>query len=148
MKLADLQPKKVDFTVSDVELTFRPFTIADDLKSQEIAGGQKKLVKAFEEFDFEKISLVAWYQLTLESQRKILEVVEAATIDPDTGEETQVNIKPIEKFRALFQGIPDQIHLLTNLVKCRGLNIPNIEDDEALGEWVNQLTAALPSIGG
>jgi len=147
MKLSELTPKAVKFEVSEVGLVFRPFTIADDLKSQDVCGGQKEVIAVFQDFDFKKISLVAWYQLTITSQKRVVTLVEGSYIDPDTGKETKANLKPIEKFRNLFLGIPDQISLLTNLLKCRGLNIPDLDDDKALKKWVDQLAPLLPSTG-
>lgn len=147
MKLSDLKPKDVDFEVSEVNLTFRPFTIADDLKAQDVCGGQKEVVAAFQDFDFEKISLIAWYQLTIQSQRTVLEAVEGIYIDPESGKEIHAKLKPIEKFRNLFLGIADQISLLTNLLKCRGLNIPDLDDDKALKKWTDQMAPLLPSTG-
>ena len=139
MKLSDLTPKKVDFTVSELKLTFRPFTIADDLKGQELCGGQNKLAEAFQNYDFAKISLIAWYQLTIESQKNVLKSVEGSYIDPETGDEIDANLKPIDKFRALFVGVGDQISLIVNLMNCKGLNIPDLDDDESLKKWVDQL---------
>lgn len=147
MKLEDLRPKEVDFEVSGLKLTFRPFTIADDLKAQDICGGQDKMMEVFDKYDFEKISLMAWYQLTFDSQKEVLKAVEGVYIDPETGEETKVNLKPIEKFRKLFVGLGDEISLVTNLIRCKGINIPNLDDEEALGKWIDQLSQAFPSIG-
>jgi len=147
MKLSELTPKAVKFEVSEVGLVFRPFTIGDDLKAQDVCGGQKEVIAAFQDFDFKKISLVAWYQLTITSQKRVVTLVEGVYIDPETGAETKANLKPIEKFRNLFLGIPDQIALLTNLLKCRGLNIPDLDDDKALKKWVDQLAPLLPSTG-
>lgn len=138
MKLADMQPKKVQFTVSDVSLTFRPFTIADDLRAQTLCGGEGQLVQAWKDFDFKKLSLVAWYQLDLKSQKFINNVKEIIFVDPETGDEQKAYLTPIEKFRNLFQGMPDQIGLLTNLIKCKGLNIPDLDDEENLKKWVGQ----------
>jgi len=147
MKLLEIIPKEVYFTVCGLDLIFRPFTIADDLKAQDICGGQKEMGVAFENFYFKKISLVAWYQLKLASQRKVLEAVEGVYIDPETGKEINANLKPIDKFRHLFLGIGDQISLIANLVKCKGLNIPDLDNEEELKKWVDQLTKVLPSTG-
>lgn len=143
MKLSDLKPVPVVFKSCGLELTFRPFTIADDLKTRDICGGKKETLEAFQNFDFEKISLVAWYQLTLESQREVLKAMEGFFIDPETGEEVNAKLKPIDKFRHLFIGVKDQIELLTNLIKCKGLNIPDLDDNEALKKWVDQFDLAM-----
>jgi len=143
MKLSELTPKEVVFTVSDVELTFRPFTIADDITTRNICGGQKKVQAAFEQFDFHLISLIGWNQLTLESQKEVVKAVEAVRLDPETGEEIIVNIKPIEKFRQLFAGVGDQILLVTKLVECKGFNIPDLEDEEMLGKWLDMVNIKL-----
>lgn len=147
MKLADLKPKNVDFELCGLALTYRPSTIADDLKAQELCGGQKELAAAFENYDFEKLSLIAWYQLDIESQKKILNRTEGVYIDPETGVETKVNTTPLQRFRHLFVGIGDQITLIVNLIKCRGINIPDLDDGEELEKWTDQLKEALPSIG-
>lgn len=156
MKLSELRPKNVEFELCGLNLVYRPFTIADDLKAQDICGGQKAMAEAFEKFNFKKISLVAWYQLTLDSQKEVLKAVEGfykdtvtgdVYIDPETGKEVKANLKPIDKFRNLFLGIGDQISLLTNLVKCKGLNIPDLDDDENLKKWVDQLEKVNPSTG-
>jgi len=147
MKLTDIRPEEVNFKLCGVALTYRPFTIADDLKAQDLCGGQEAMSDAFRKFDFAKISLVAWYQLTLDSQKEILQAVEGVFIDPETGEETKANLTPIEKFRNLFVGIGDQIALLTNLIKCKGLNIPDLDNEKELKKWVDQLDKALPLTG-
>ena len=147
MKLTDIRPEEVNFELCGVALTYRPFTIADDLKAQDLCGGQKAMSQAFSKFDFEKISLVAWYQLTLDSQKLILEAVEGFFIDPETGREVNAKLKPIDKFRNLFVGIGDQIALITNLVKCKGINIPDLGDDKDLKKWVDQLDKTLPLTG-
>lgn len=147
MKLADLKPKNVDFELCGLALTYRPSTIADDLKARELCGGQKELAAAFENYDFEKLSLIAWYQLGIESQRKISESVEGIYIDPLSGDEKTANLTPLDKFRHLFVGIGDQITLIVNLIKCRGINIPDLGDEKELEKWVDQLREALPSIG-
>lgn len=147
MELSNLHPSEVNFELCGLPLTLRPFTIADDLKSQKLCGGQKKLAIAFKNFDFEKLSLIGWYQLTLESQKTILKTVDGAYIDPETGEEKKANLTPIEKFRNLFIGYADQITLLTNLIKCKGLNIPDLDDEEALKKWAAQLKKLLPRTG-
>lgn len=147
MKLSDLRPKAVTFEAVGLELTFRPFTIADDLKGQDLCGGQEAMAKAFADFDFEKISLVAWYQLDLESQKKIVDSVSGSYIDPETGNEVDANLTPIQKFRQLFIGIEGQISLITNLIKTKGLNIPDMNDEEELKKWVDQLEAAIQPTG-
>jgi len=147
MKLTDIRPKEVDFELCGIALTYRPFAIGDDLKAQDLCGGQEAMSEAFSKFDFKKISLVAWYQLTLDSQKEILQAVEGVFIDPETGKETKANLTPIEKFRNLFLGIGDQIALLTNLVKCKGINIPDLENEKELKKWVDQLNKTLPSTG-
>jgi hypothetical protein len=85
MKLSDLKPKSVNFEVCGVHLTFRPFIIADDLASEEIAGNYLILQESLEKFDFEKLSLLAWYQLDIKSQREVLKAIEGIYIDPETG---------------------------------------------------------------
>jgi hypothetical protein len=147
MKLSDLKPNPVDFELCGLPLTFRPFTIADDIKAAELCGGRKQMVDAFEKFDFEKLSLIAWYQLDLKSQRAILERTEAVYVDPETGAETKAQTTPLKRFQALFVGLADQISLITNLAKCKGLNIPDLDDEEALGKWVSQLSEALGLTG-
>lgn len=157
MKLSELTPKAVDFEVHALQLTFRPLTIGDDLKSQEICGEKMSLGKIFENLGskkitevihaFEKISLVAWYQLTVESQRLIVQLKDFIFIDPETEEEKSVKLKPIEKFRNLFSSPENQQKLFTAYLRCRGLNIPDLNDKEALKKWNDQLTSLLPSIG-
>lgn len=147
MNLSEITPKEVKFTVSKLELIFRPFTINDDLKAQEICGGQDQLGKAFEKFDFTLISLIAWYQLTLDSQKSVIKNVQLGFHDPDTGRFKQTLLKPINKFRQLFLGIGDQISLITNLIKCKGINIPDFDDEEKLKKWTDQFAKILPSTG-
>jgi len=148
MKLEDLRPKEVKLTALDVELTFRPFTIADDLKAHDLCGGKEGMIKAFEEFDFGKLSLLAWYQLTLESQKEVLSAVEGVFIDPETGEEVKANLKPIDKFRSLFLGDAGKIDLLTNFIRCKGVNLPDLDDEEALKKWIDQLNKISPGLTG
>lgn len=128
MELSDLEPKEVSLNLEGVEVVFRPFTLADDLRIQKKYGGPKGLKKIFDDFDFEKISRIAWSQIKLDSQKEIVEAVQASEIDPDTGEETAVVMSPLDKFRHLFLGLPAQVDLLTTLVKCKGVNIPEITD--------------------
>lgn len=157
MKLSDLQPKEVDFEVRGLSLTFRAFTIGDDLKANKICGETANLGDIFANLvskdlseiirAFEKISLIAWYLLTVESQRKILDIKEMIFIDPETGEEKRPKLSPIEKFRNLFASPDDQSNLFTAFLRCRGLNIPDLKDAEAVKNWNDQLTKLLPSIG-
>lgn len=142
MKLSDLSPKSVEFIVNGLELKFRPFNLADDIRAKEICGGAEGVETVFKDFDFEKLSLMAWYQLDIVSQRLVIDSVELTAIDAETGNEIKTTEKPIDKFRAIFTGIDDQIRLLTNLINCRGINIPDINDAEALGEWIANLKEA------
>ena len=146
-ELTSLSPKSVDFELCGLPLTYRPYSIADDIKAQEICGGQKELIAAFQNSDFEKLSLVAWYQLDIDSQKTILNHTEGVFVDPETGVETKSNTTPLQRFRALFVGVGDQISLITNLMNCKGLNIPDIKNPEALGKWVSQMAVALRSTG-
>ena len=148
MNLSDLKPQNVAFSLCGLNLVFRPFTIADDLKSQEICGGQDKMREVFEKFDFEKISKIAWYQLTFESQKKILDTTEAIIIDPESGEEVKVETTPIDRFRRLFVGPGDQILLITNLIKCKGLNLPDFDNSGDLKKWVDQMSQELNPLTG
>lgn len=147
MKLDDLKPVAVPFNLMGLSLVFRPWTIQDDLKAVEICGGKSEFLKAFENFDFEKISLISWYQLEKESQLEVIKSVECTEINHETGEEVRVNQKPIEKFRSLFAGLGAQVQLLTDLTKCKGLNIPDFEDDEELKKWMDQLILARQQTG-
>lgn len=148
MNLKELQPKEIKFEASDLSLTFRAFTIADDLKAQELLGSQEMVGQAFETQDFAQLSLLAWYQLTIESQREVIAKVEGNYIDPETGEETPANFKPIEKFRSLFWSAYDRAALLINLLNCRGLNIPDLEDEEGLKKWMARVTPILTELTG
>jgi len=148
MKLSDLTPKTVEFEVTGISLTFRPFTIYDDTTAQTICGGAEKVSEAITKMDFDKIFLMAWHQLTLESQKKVIKGVELVSIDPETGEEAAVKLTPIEKFKNLFLGIRDQTELLINLMRCRGLNIPDVEDGEAIKKWIDQIREIVPGLTG
>lgn len=139
MDLINLRPKEVTFEINGLEITFRPFTIADDLKMQDICGGQKEMQAVFDKFDFERISLIGWYQLTLESQKAVLDKVQLGHIDPETGEMVESKAKPIDKFRGLFMGVGDQILLLQSLIKSKGLNIPELGDEELSKKFLDQL---------
>jgi|GEM_PF-6904268 len=144
MNLQELQPKEVKFTVSEIELTLRPFTIADDLAAEMLLGGKEKVSEAFVNWDVEKLSLLAWHQLTLESQKSVVAAdIEAEKIDPDTGETIKVDLTPLQKFRSLFWSVKDKAQLVRVLCNCRALNIPELDDVEGLGKW---LEAILPVI--
>ena len=167
MNLVDMRPKPVEFKALGLDLVFRPFTIADDIKAQELG-----IIKAFKNYDFEKISLIAWYQLDTDSQKKVIKSVKAYKayhIDPDTGDkvnnenffswvkklffkligktEIEVKLRPIDKFRKLFVGHGDQAYLLTSLIKAKGLNIPDLDDEIELKKWVDQLNKEIPLTG-
>ena len=139
MKLTDLIPTSVDFKTCGLDLTFRPYTIADDVNAQKLCGGQKKMISVYQHFDFEKISLIAWYQLEPDSQKIIIDSITAENYHPETGEKEEVKLSPIEKFRKLIIGIGGQIELLNNLIKCKGLNIPDFDNDEDLKKFTDQL---------
>lgn len=147
MNLSELTPSSVEFTVLGIDLTLRPFTIADDIMAAKACGGQEEMVKAFQEFDFEKISLISWYQLDLESQKKVLSAVSGSYIDPETGEEIDAKLKPIDKYRKLFLGMEGQISMIVNMIKCKGINIPDLNDEAELKKWMDQLQPATPSTG-
>lgn len=148
MELSELSPKEIKFKVSDVELTFRPFTIADDLRANDLCGGQKELAQAFSVQDLEKLSLLGWHQLTLESQRRVLQVVEGVYIDPETGKEVNANLTPIAKFQNLFWSPRDKAELIVNLLNCRGLNIPSLDDEEGLKKWISQVVPLVKELTG
>jgi len=141
MKLSEIQPKEVDFEVCGMDLTFRPYTISDDLKFQEI----------YKDLDEDpdhmaKVFLTAWYQLTLASQKKVV-ATESVYMDPETGKEKKAGFSPIQKFRSLFLGAKSHAILINNLFKCRGLNLPDIKDDTTQKKWVGQLKT-LPLLTG
>ena len=143
MELQDLAPKSIRLVVGNgLELTFRPFTIADDLKSFEDHGGPEALTKKFEEFDFAVISRVAWHQLTLECQKEVIKAVSLSSLDPDTGEEVERCVSPLAKFRGLFAGIGEQSQLYATLVRCKGLNLPDITDEDGLKKFLDQMQKA------
>lgn len=139
MELFNLRPVSVEFELCGIPLEFRPYSVADDLKSYDICGSPEGVAKAFKEYDFEKICLLAWYQLTPESQRIIIEKTSAIEFHPKTGKEQPKHSTPIERLNALFICIDDQISLIGNLSKCKGLNIPDPEDRESLGKWLDQI---------
>lgn len=143
MKLESMEPIETSLKISGLEIIFRPFTLADDIRNN-IKFGEHAIKKAFEGFDFSLISEVAWYQLTIETQQNIIKFVSASTLDPMTGKEEEIHCTPIDKFRHLFVGIQDQINLLTTLVKCKGLNIPDINDSNAeeIKKFADQLQTA------
>lgn len=147
MKISDLKPKEVKFSACGVDLTFRPFRIADDIETQDIVGDAQELHKALQDFDFEKLSLLAWYQLDINSQRAVLKAVEGVYIDAETGEEIDANLTPVKKFRCLFSGIADQKALIENLLNCRGLNIPSLDNPDKIKKWADQLKKLLPLTG-
>lgn len=147
MKLSDLKPKEVKFKACGVKLTFRPFLISDDLKSQDAIKSAQELQEALQNYDFEKLSLLAWYQLTLESQKEVLKAVQGVYIDAESGEEIDAKLTPIEKFKHLFAGIGDQKILIESLLNCRGLNVPDLEDAEAVKKWAGQLKKLIPQTG-
>ncbi len=157
MELLDLSPKEVNFSVVGLDLTFRPFTVGDDSKAQKICSDSGGLGKVFANLvskdlhkilqAFEKISLIAWYQLATESQRLIISIKEMIFMDPETGEEKSAILTPIEKFRNLFASQDDQNNLFSSFLRCRGINIPDLKDVEALKKWNDQLRELLPSIG-
>jgi len=148
MNLSEITPKEVEFKLCGLPLTYRPFRIADEIKAQEICGGTKEVEQAFHKSDFDKLSLMAWYQLTLESQKQILQVTEGVYIDPKTGKETNANFTPIERFRNLFLGVAGQLSLSTNLLRCRGLNIPDFDNLEDGKKWVDQFRKDMQALTG
>jgi len=154
MELFDLAPREVNFEISDIKLSFRPFRLADDVHGDKLCGGRENKIKVFKELDFEKISLLAWYQLTAESQKKIVSAkIEHTYFDPETGEKKteKIELIPIEKFRNLFPNFHDQVKLLNLLNKCKGFNFPDMPEDlkdiEALKKWKAQVEAIIESIG-
>ncbi|GAG06843.1 unnamed protein product, partial [marine sediment metagenome] len=82
MKLSDLKPKSVTLQACGVSLTFRPFLISDDLSHQDLIGSAEELNEALQNFDFDKLSLLAWYQLDIQSQREVIKAVEGVYMDP------------------------------------------------------------------
>jgi len=147
MKLSDLKPKSVTFTACGVTLTFRPFLISDDLNHQDLIGSAEELTEALRTFDLDKLLLLAWYQLDIKSQREVLSRVEDNFIHPETGEEVDLKLTPIQKFRQLFSGVADQQKLVENLLNCRGLNMPSLDDADAVKKWADQLKNMLPQTG-
>lgn len=146
MKLSDLQPKPVNFQALGISLVFRPYTLADDARAVDMFGGDReKYIEALESFAWEKISRIAWFQLDLNSQKKIISQVDGSYYDPDTGEERPAKLTPLQKFQQLFIGITGQIELITNLTRCMGLNIPDLNEPEALKKWVGQLGRIQPT---
>jgi hypothetical protein len=156
MKLTDLAPRSVTFEAQGTSLTFRPFIVRDDIKVREICADQsleqvltdlsdaenpETILKAFN-----KIMLMAWFQLDIESQRKINDS-RLVFIDPLTGNEQTEELAPIEKFKELFNTHELQADLFANFLRCRGLNIPELKDAGAIKEWGDQLMALLASIG-
>lgn len=146
MELFDLNPKEVPMHVSGVDIVFRPFTLADTILMEEKFGGLKELQRAIEGFNFKVISSIAWYQLTVESQKKIISSVESYYIDPETGEEIKQKMKPIDKFRNLFNGMVEQATLLSTLVRCRGINMPDPSDESEVKKWAKLLKEATKQI--
>lgn len=140
MKISDLKPKSVTFEACGVSLTFRPFLISDDLESQDLIESPADLAEALQNFDFEKLSLLAWYQLDIKSQRNVLEAVEGVYIDAESGKEIDAGLSPIDKFRHLFSGIADQQKLIESLLNCRGLNLPPLDDLEKVKKWADQFS--------
>jgi len=148
MNLDELQPKEIKFKISGLELVFRPFTIADDLKAQELCGGQDKLAAAFGEQDLKLLTLVGWYQLDLKSQRAVIAAVEGAYIDAETGEEKGADLTPLEKFRSLFWSVRERVDLIRNLLNCRGFNIPDLDDEAGLKKWTERVSPLLRELTG
>jgi hypothetical protein len=147
MKLSELKPKSVSFQACGVPLTFRPFLIADDLKTQEIIGTPEEFLKALSDLDFERLSKLAWYQLDIRSQREVVKAVEGVYIDDKTGEEVDAKLTPLQKLQQLFTGPADQMILVQNLLNCRGLNVPDLDDTEKVKKWVVQLEELAKPIG-
>lgn len=148
MELVDLQPKKVTFVLhfgdDCIFLSFRPYSIADDMHAVEVCKTKGGIQKVFDDFDFPTIALIGWYQLTKESQKLVIDSVDGSYFDPETGEDINANLSPINKFRTLFTGIQTQLSLLTNLIKSKGLNIPDLNDPETLKKWNDQLNKVKP----
>ena len=141
MNLTEIIPVQVDFILNGVKLTFRPFTIRDDQKAQKILGGREKLTAAFQELDFDSIALIAWYQLDFESQKHVVDAVSAEEkhIDPQTGETREVKLSPLEKFKCLCLSEWDRGNLIRHYMNCRGLNVPELSDAEAVKMWSGEV---------
>lgn len=147
MKISDIKPQQVDFKACGVGLTFRPFVISDQMRMEDVFGDEEGLSTALKEFDFEKLSLLAWYQLDIRSQREVLKAVEGVYIDAESGKEIDAALTPIQKFRALFTGIADQMTLIRSLLNCRGLNMPPLDDAEKIKKWADRLAKLVKSTG-
>lgn len=128
MELSDLEPKEVSLNLEGVEVVFRPFTLRDELRNKKKFGGEEGLQKIIAKFDFEKISEIAWGQVTLESKKVVVKAVQVSGLDPTTGEEIKVEMLPLDKFQTLLLGIPALIRLLEMLNTCKGVNLPKIDD--------------------
>ena len=146
-KLSDLKPKTLNFEVGELPLTFKPYSLASIAKEEEIFGTLKGFSDALKTFDFEKLSLLAWYQMDFKSQKKVIESVECSYVDAVSGQEVEKKLTPIEKFRVLFSSISEQMAMLKNLMNCRGMNMPDIDDQKKMTVWSEQIDKIADSTG-
>lgn len=146
--LEDLTPRPVDFTLShgehSLELTFRPFVLADESwLNREF--GKSELERIFTEFDMAKICKIGFHQLTLESKRKLMDV---KFIDLDEfGEEFEVAKNGVEKILMLLSSIKDQVNFVKFLIETRGASFPVLKEiGEKLEEEVKKKKESLQSV--
>lgn len=139
MSLFNLNPQKIKFEIEGIPLVFRAFTIKDYLEHQKICGGEEKYKKAWTEYLMDLIMRMAWDQLDFKSQKLVINAVTGEYIDPDTGEIMEKKLTPLEKFNALCASPDEQLLIITSLIKCMGLNMPDLNDQESLKKWSDQL---------
>ena len=108
----------------EIELHLRPFNLEDE-SWLKVAFGDK-LQELFEKMDMDAISRICFHQLEIESKKEIMKL-KFIDMDED-GNESEISKTGPQKVRHLVVGYPEQMELLTALLKTRGFSMPIIEE--------------------
>lgn len=132
MNLEELIPERATITKTikgegeerEIELNLRPFNLEDE-SWLKVAFGDK-LKEIFEKMEMEAISRICFHQLEIESKK---EVMKLKFMDMDEeGNESEISKTGPQKIRQIVVGYPEQMELLTALLKTRGFSMPVIEE--------------------
>ena len=121
----------------ELELEFRPFDL-DDQTWLDAAFGEE-LESLFQKMEMNAIGRIAFHQLTPESKRNLMKI-QFMDVDED-GKDIEIAKTGHAKLRKLTVGYPEQMELLTILLKTRGFSMPIIEElsNHVTGEMGNAL---------
>ena len=113
-----------DGETRELEINLRPFSLEDE-SWLKVAFGDK-LKELFETMNMEAISRICFHQMEIEAQRELMKI-KFMEMDED-GEEKESSKTGPQKIRKLIVGYPEQMELLTALLKTRGFSMPVIEE--------------------